>query len=187
MMDAGMRLFESEKPLGTVLGGIKNEMGRYGRLMRRNEIDPEELPATTGDCDLFLDRSTRFKSKYLSCRVEDAGTVGKTADGEEIHRFAASCRVEDAGTVGKTVDGEEIHRYAASLKEGNRNTNVGIYVHMALIIIWAMLGWFLSEGNAWIVLVFTAVGIFGAWRQLRPSKDNLNLANKLLDIFSEGK
>ncbi len=163
MMDAGMRLFESEKPLGTVLGGIKNEMGRYGRLMRRNEIDPEELPATTGDCDLFLDRSTRFKSKYLSCRVEDAGTVGKTADGEEIHR------------------------YAASLKEGNRNTNVGIYVHLALIIIWAMLGWFLSEGNAWIVLVFTAVGIFGAWRQLRPSKDNLNLANKLLDIFSEGK
>ena len=163
MMDAGMRLFESEKPLGTVLGGIKNEMGRYGRLMRRNEIDPEELPATTGDCDLFLDRSTRFKSKYLSCRVEDAGTVGKTADGEEIHRFAAS------------------------LKEGNRNTNVGIYVHLALIIIWAMLGWFLSEGNAWIVLVFTAVGVFGAWRQLRPSKDNLNLANKLLDIFSEGK
>ena len=163
MMDAGMRLFESEKPLGTVLGGIKNEMGRYGRLMRRNEIDPEELPATTGDCDLFLDRSTRFKSKYLSCRVEDAGTVGKTADGEEIHR------------------------YAASLKEGNRNTNVGIYIHLALIIIWAMLGWFLSEGNAWIVLVFTAVGIFGAWRQLRPSKDNLNLANKLLDIFSEGK
>ena len=163
MMDAGMRLFESEKPLGTVLGGIKNEMGRYGRLMRRNEIDPEELPATTGDCDLFLDRSSRFKSKYLSCRVEDAGTVGKTADGEEIHR------------------------YAASLKEGNRNTNVGIYVHLALIIIWAMLGWFLSEGNAWIVLVFTAVGIFGAWRQLRPSKDNLNLANKLLDIFAEGK
>ena len=163
MMDAGMRLFESEKPLGTVLGGIKNEMGRYGRLMRRNEIDPEELPATTGDCDLFLDRSTRFKSKYLSCRVEDAGTVGKTADGEEIHR------------------------YAASLKEGNRNTNVGIYVHLALIIIWAMLGWFLSEGNAWIVLVFTAVGIFGAWRQLRPSKDNLNLANKLLDILAEGK
>lgn len=163
MMDAGMRFFESEKPLGTVLGGIKNEMGRYGRLMRRNEIDPEELPATTGDCDLFLDRSSRFKSKYLSCRVEDAGTVGKTADGEEIHR------------------------YAASLKEGNRNTNVGLYVHLALIIIWAMLGWFLSEGNAWIVLVFTAVGIFGAWRQLRPSKDILNLANKLLDIFSEGK
>ena len=95
--------------------------------------------------------------------------------------------MEDAGTVGKTADGEEIHRYAASLKEGNRNTNVGIYVHLALIIIWAMLGWFLSEGNVWIVLVFAAVGVFGAWRQLRPSKDNLNLANKLLDIFSEGK
>ena len=163
MMDAGMRLFDSEKPFGTIIGGIKNEMGQYGRLKRRNEIDPEELPPMTGDCDLFLDRSTKFKSKYLSCKVEDAGIVGKTTDGEKIHR------------------------YAASLKEGNRNTNVGIYVHLALIIIWAMLGWFVSDGKTWIVLLFAAVGVLGAWRQLRPSKDNPRIANKLLDIFAEGK
>ena len=163
MMDAGMRLFESEKPIGTVIGGIKNEMGQYGRLSRYNEIDQEGLPPTTGECDLFLDRSTRFKSKYLACKVEDAGMVGKTADGEEIHR------------------------YAASLKEGNRNTNVGIYVHLALIIIWAMLGWFISDGNGLIVILFAVVGLYGAWRQLRPSKDNQRIANQLLDVFSQGK
>ena len=163
MMDAGMRLFDSEKPFGTIIGGIRNEMSQYGRLMRRNEINLEELPPMTGDCDLFLDRSTKFKSKYLSCKVEDAGIVGKTADGEEIHR------------------------YAASLKEGNRNTNVGIYVHLALIIIWAMLGWFVSDGKTLIVLLFAAVGILGAWHQFRPSKDNPRIANQLLDVFAEGK
>ena len=163
MMDAGMRLFESEKPFGSIIGGIKNEMGQYGRLMRRSEINPDDLPPTTDDCDLFVDRSTKFKSKYLSCKVEDAGIVGKTTDGEEIHR------------------------YAASLKEGNRNTNVGIYVHLALIIIWAMLGWFISDGKTWIVLIFAAVGIIGAWRQLRPSRDNSRIANQLLDIFADGK
>ena len=163
MMDAGMRLFESEKPFGTIIGGIKNEMGQYGNLMRRNETNPDDLPPTTDDCDLFVDRSTKFKSKYLSCKIEDAGIVGKTDDGEEIHR------------------------YAASLKEGNRNTNVGIYVHLALIIIWAMLGWFISDGKTWIVLIFAAIGILGAWRQLRPSRDNSRIANQLLDIFAEGK
>ena len=135
MMDAGMRLFETEKPYGTVLGGIKTEMAKYGKVLRTNEIVPEDLPPTTGDCDLFLDRSTRFKSKYLSCRLEDAGAVGQTPDGETVRR------------------------YAATIKEGNRNTEVGIYVHLALIIIWAMLGWFVSDGNALVTLAFAALGI----------------------------
>lgn len=163
MMDAGMRLFESEKPIGNVLGGIKNEMGHYGRLMRRNEIDPEGLPPTTGDCDLLLDRSTKVKSKYLSCRVEDAGIVGKTADGEDIHR------------------------YAVSLKEGNRNTRAGISFAIGFVAIWFLLGWLITGGNAVITVIFTVIGLYGAWLQLRPSKDNLTIANKLLDIFAEGK
>ena len=111
MMDAGMRLFETEKPFGTVLGGIKTEMAQYGKVYRTNEIDRDSLPAASSGCDLFLDRSTRFKSRYLSCRLEDAGDVGQTPDGETVRR------------------------YAATIKEGNRNTEVGIYVHLALIII----------------------------------------------------
>ena len=163
MMDAGMRLFESEKPYGIVLGGIKTEMAKYGKVLRPNEIDQSELPPTTGECDLFMDRSTKFKSKYMTCKLEDAGTVGKTQDGEDIHR------------------------YAATLKEGNRNTNVGIYVHLALILIWAMLGWLVSDGSILLTLALLAVGIYGAWRQLRPSKDNTRLANQLLDVFTEAK
>ena len=90
MMDAGMRLFETEKPFGTVLGGIKTEMAKYGKVLRHNEIVPEELPEAAAGCDLFLDWSGRLQKRYISCRLEDAGLVGKTADGEDIHRYAAS-------------------------------------------------------------------------------------------------
>ncbi|MBP5487059.1 MAG: hypothetical protein J6Y06_05470 [Bacteroidales bacterium] len=153
MMDAGMRLFETEKPFGTVLGGIKVEMAKHGKI----------LTSENSGYDLLLDRSTKYKKKYISCLLEDAGVVGKTADGEEIHR------------------------YSASLKEGNKNTNVGIYVAASLVIIWAMLGWLVSNGNTLLTIVFTAVGIFGAWRLIRPSKDNPRLVNQLMDIFAEGK
>ena len=162
-MDAGMRLFETEKPYGTVLGGIKTEMAQYGKVLRTNEIDHDALPPSAAGCDLFLDRSTKLKNKYLTCTLEDAGTVGKTEDGEEIHR------------------------YAASLKEGNKNTNVGIYVAGALVIIWAMLGWFISEGNPLIVIIFLLVGLTGAWLQLRPDKGSVKIVNQLLDIFADGK
>ena len=163
MMDAGMRLFETEKPFGTVLGGIKTEMAQYGKVYRTNEIDRDSLPAASSGCDLFLDRSTRYKSKYLTCSLEDAGIVGKTSDGEEIHR------------------------YAASLKEGNKNTNVGLYVAASLVIIWAMLGWFISDGKALTVILFTAFGLFGAWLQLRPDRRSVKLVNQLLDTLADGK
>lgn len=153
MMDAGMRLFETDKPFGTVLGGIKVEMAKHGKI----------LTTENSGYDLLLDRSTKYKKKFISCLLEDSGVVGKTADGEEIHR------------------------YSASLKEGNKNTNVGIYVAASLVIIWAMLGWLVSNGNTLLTIVFTAVGIFGAWRLIRPSKDNPRLVNQLLDIFAEGK
>ena len=163
MMDAGMRLFETEKPFGTVLGGIKTEMAKYGKVLKPNEIVESELPEASVGCDLFLDRSTRFKTKYISCALEDAGVVGTTPDGEEIHR------------------------YAASLKEGNKNTNERIYVAFALVIIWAMLGWFVSDGSGWIALFFAIIGLFGAWRMLCPSKDNSDVVSNLLKAFEEGK
>ena len=163
MMDAGMRLFETEKPFGTVVGGIKNEMSKYGKVLRAKDMEGIELPAASAGCDLFLDRSTKYKTKYISCVIEDAGEVGITSDGERIRR------------------------YAASLKEGNKNTNTGIYVHLALVIIWAMLGWFVSNGNGWITTLFALVGIFGAWRMLRPSKDNSRVVSQLLDSFENAK
>ena len=98
MMDAGTGLFETAKPFGTVLGGLKVELEKYGKVLRAQEIDPVDLPETTGACDLFLDWSTPLRKRYIACRLEDAGGAGKTGEGEEIRR------------------------YAASFKEGNRNT-----------------------------------------------------------------
>jgi len=163
MMDAGMRLFESEKPYGTVLGGIKTEMAKYGATLRAKELENESIPGAAAGCDLLLDRSNRMKVKYITCVLEDAGVVGKNPDGEEIHR------------------------YAASLKEGNKNTSVGIYVSLALVIIWAMLGWLVTDGNGWITLALTIVGLYGAWRSLRPSRDNTKIVSELLEAFENAK
>jgi len=163
MMDAGMRLFETEKPYGTVLGGIKTEMAKYGTTLRAKELENETLPEAAVGCDLLLDRSNRMKIKYITCVLEDSGVVGRNSDGEEIHR------------------------YAASLKEGNKNTNVGIYVSFALVIIWAMLGWLVSDGNGWITLALTIIGLYGAWRSLRPSRDNAKIVSELLDALDNAK
>ncbi|MBR5660531.1 MAG: hypothetical protein IKW99_03175 [Bacteroidales bacterium] len=163
MMDAGMRLFETEKPYGTVLGGIKTEMSQYGKVLRTNEIPKEGLPAASVGCDLLLDRSTKYKVKYITCTLEDAGPAGATSDGEPVRR------------------------YAASLKEGNKNTNVGIYVALALVLIWAMLGWFISDGSGWITICLALIGGYGAWRMLRPSKDNLQVVTTLLEAFKDAR
>ncbi|MBQ6287250.1 MAG: hypothetical protein IJK73_06305 [Bacteroidales bacterium] len=163
MMDAGTRLFDSEKPFGTVLGGIKVEMAKYGKVSRPDEIDAESLPDAAAGFSYFADLSTRFKTRYIACFLEDAGTVGKTSDGEEIHR------------------------YAVSLKEGNKNTNVGIYVALACVVIWAMLGWLVSDGSWILTVVFLAVGFFGAWRQLKPDKHSTMVVSQLLDAFADGK
>ena len=104
MMDAGMRLFQTEKPFGTVLGGIKTEMAKYGAVLRANETDPSMFPETMGDYDLFLDWSSATKYRYISCKVEDAGEVGTTDEGEPVHR------------------------YAVMLKEGNKNKPLDIVI-----------------------------------------------------------
>ena len=94
MMDAGMTLFTSEKPFGTVLGGIKMEMSKYGAVRRANEISAEEIPDTTGECDLFVDWSTPLRWRAISCRLEDAGPAGTNAEGAELRRYAASFKAK---------------------------------------------------------------------------------------------
>ena len=163
MMDAGMRLFETEKPYGTVLGGIKTEMAQYGKVSRTNEIDRGGLPEASADCDLLLDKSSRLKSRYISCKLEDAGIVGRTEDGEEIR-----C-------------------YAASLKEGNRNTKAGISTAFGLVAVWGLLGWIVSDGGTLLFLAFFLIGLLGAWFLLRPDKRSVKIVERLLESFSEGK
>lgn len=165
MMDAGMRLFQTEKPFGTVLGGIKTEMAKYGNVQRANEIDPTRLPDSTGETDLFLDWSSATKYRYISCKLEDAGSVGANDDGEPVHR------------------------YAVLLKEGNRNKPMNTVLSAAAFLIYLALAWIIGKGHPsfWLVLIFLALGCITAFRLLRPSKAATELVSKLLDIFKEAK
>lgn len=103
MMDAGMALFQTAKPFGTVLGGIKAEMERHGKVLRRNELKAEDLPEGTGDCDLVLDWSSWLRKRLIACVLEEAGEAGKTSDGETIHRYAASFKEGNKNTVARVV------------------------------------------------------------------------------------
>ncbi|MBQ0145491.1 MAG: hypothetical protein KBS78_10070 [Bacteroidales bacterium] len=165
MMDAGMMLFQTEKPFGTVLGGIKKEMLRYGKVLRRNEFELSELPESTDDCDLFLDWSCRLRKRYMAVRLEDAGTVGMTDEGEEIHR------------------------YAACLKEGNRNTtgrNILAWGQfIALVAVGAMVATPLPRFIT--IIAGAAVGGFILFKLLEPSKKAQKAVSSLLSIIKDAQ
>lgn len=165
MMDAGMRLFQTEKPFGTVLGGIKTEMAKYGKVLRANEIDPSRLPDSTGESDLFLDWSSATKYRYISCKLEDAGEVGTTDEGEPVHR------------------------YAVLLKEGNGNKPLNTIITVAIFLVFLALAFLIGKGRPsfWLILMFLALGSFTSFRLLRPSKAATELISKLLDVFKEAK
>ena len=99
MMDAGTALFSGKDGFGSAIGTVKAEMDVYGTTLRAHEFRQEDLPRTTKECDLFLDCSTLWRKRCISCKVEDAGDTGL-----------------------RTADGEPVRRYAAVFKEGNRST-----------------------------------------------------------------
>lgn len=93
MLDAGMVLFETKSDFGDTLGQVKAEMEVYGKVLKLADLSEAELPESTGECDLFLDWSSIWRVRYISCHLE-------SADGGE----------------------SDPHRYAATFKEGNRST-----------------------------------------------------------------
>ena len=96
MMDAGMTLFETKEGFGNTLGQVKAEMEEYGKVLKANELEGVALPESTGDYDLFMNWSTIWRVRYISCHLESAGLEEK--------------------------DGKTVYRYAATFKEGNKST-----------------------------------------------------------------
>lgn len=165
MMDAGMVLFTSEKPFGTVLGGIKAELTKLGDVKRSNEISIDELPDTTGECDLFVDWSSPLRWRAISCRLEDAGLVGHNSDGEEIRR------------------------YAVSFKEGNKNRKgkvLLVLVAVAALILWGIAG---VDGIPGIFTVSLGAAFAGGLLILclRPSVKAQNVIRNLIETVREAK
>lgn len=111
MMDAGTAFFSTKDGFGSVLGQIKAEMEIYGKVWKASETNIEDLPFSTKEYDLFLDFSTIWRNRYISCRLEDSGDTGRRAK-----------------------EGEAIRKYAASFKEGNTGTKLRGLVHAFLII-----------------------------------------------------
>lgn len=165
MMDAGMVLFTSEKPFGTVLGGIKAELTKLGNVKRANEISSDELPDTTGGCDLFVDWSSPLRWRAISCRLEDAGLVGHNSDGEEIRR------------------------YALCLKEGDKNRKGKVSAVLFFAVIAMAIGIYGIDSVPGIftvpagIVLAASVVIFG----LRPSVKAQNAVRNLLATAREAK
>ena len=84
MMDAGMTLFETKEGFGNTLGQVKAEMEEYGKVLKANELEGVALPESTGDYDLFMNWSTIWRVRYISCHLESAGLEEK--DGKTERR-----------------------------------------------------------------------------------------------------
>lgn len=73
MMDAGMILVHSDEPFGRILGMVKTAMTPYGKVWRKTDLEGSVLPDSLPEFDLFLDRSTPWRKRYISAWVSDAG------------------------------------------------------------------------------------------------------------------
>lgn len=85
-MDAGMTLFHSGSEFGDTLGQVAAEMKVYGNVLKPCDMDDAKLPESTGECDLFLDWSTPWRVRYISCKVENAGNDRYAATFKEGNR-----------------------------------------------------------------------------------------------------
>lgn len=73
MMDAGTVLFRSEGDFGSAIGKVKGTMQPYGKVWTASELDMETLPSSGRGCDLLLDWSTPWRTRYISCKVSASG------------------------------------------------------------------------------------------------------------------
>lgn len=152
MMDAGMTLFESEQNFGNVLGQVKAEMEVYGKVLRPSEIGDVQLPESTGECDLFLDWSTPWRVRYVSCHLENAGEI--------------------------TRDGKTLQRYAATFKEGNKNTVFRGCV-MLILLLGFVSSVFATDG-ALDTIINVVLAAFVAYLWILPSRKAQRVISKLM-------
>ena len=73
MMDAGTVLFRSEGDFGSAIEKVKGTMLPYGRVWTSSELDMDALPSSGCGCDLLLDWSTPWRTRYRSCKVSSSG------------------------------------------------------------------------------------------------------------------
>lgn len=143
MMDAGTALFESSESFGSTLGQLRAEMSVFGgKTFVEKDFGTMDIPSSYGD--IFLDYSTPWRTRYISCRLES---------------------VEDDGKAPREGD---VHRYAATFKEGNKSTGLRGFSYLFCVIM-ILFGCLVGEyGYIFILpMLVGAVGLVLSW--LRPS------------------
>jgi len=153
MMDAGTALFTSKGSFGTVLGQARAEMGEYGKVYRKEELPTDNLPLGIEPFDLLLDHSSAWRTRYISCLVEDAGE-----------------------TEGTSPEGEPIRKYAVSFKQGDRTTTFRSIWHLVAALIPFILSMFFSLGG-WGILFSAVIAIFTAYAWMLPGKRGAAICN----------
>lgn len=149
MMDAGSVFYKTSEGFGFALGAVKTVLSPLGKLYEVSEdggkfsqtVKMEDLPDSVEAADFFLDLSTPWRNRYISCKVEDAG---------------------------KDTAGEGLERYAVSLREGNSNTPLrrGLLSCSAAVLFLAAIlcGWgFLAD------LLLICLSLLCLWLLVCPS------------------
>ena len=103
MMDAGSVFYKTPDGFGYALGAVMSVLTPLGKLYEVSEdggkfsesVRLGDLPDSIEEADFFLDCSTPWRNRYISCKVEDSPMDPET---------------------------EGTHRYAVRLREGNSNT-----------------------------------------------------------------
>lgn len=156
MLDAGMTMFDSESGFGDTLGQVKAEMEVYGKVFKACDLDGTKLPESTGDYDLFLDWSTPWRIRYISCLVESAG--------EHV------------------VNGKTVQRYAATFKEGNRSSSLRGVVMFLFLISFATEA-LITPGIIYTLQGIIFAGLT-AYLWILPSSKAQNVIKKLMNRLS---
>ena len=149
MMYAGSVFYKTSEGFGFALGAVKTVLSPLGKLYEVSEdggefsrtVKMEDLPDSVEAADFFLDLSTPWRNRYISCKVEDAG---------------------------KDTAEEGLERYSVSLREGNSNTPLrrGILCCGAVILFLAavLCGWGFFAG-----LMLICLSLLCLWFLVCPS------------------
>jgi len=139
MLDAGTSIFLSTLPYGSAIGALKDELSLYGKVY--GNPSQEDLPKGVYPCDFFLDYSTPWRRRYISCRLE--------SDGEVCSYLGADSRITTEPTPGSVP----LYRYAAVFNQGDGNTPLRITVIAVCVAVLCILAVLAVPKWGWILIV----------------------------------
>ena len=159
MMDAGGARFILRGGYGTALGLVRHHMEEVGKVFPAQDSLP--VPPSTGPYDLFVDLSSPWRRRYISCKVDDSGEAPEW----------------------KSEEGPSRH-YSATFKQGDRSTPLRSTVFAICAL--ALLGIALFGGAPFLVkLCLIVLALLVAYAWTAPSSLCIKAVRGLIDILDK--